>query len=60
MTLTPEASADSEEKKDSFVPLNQVAQNADGKEAADKADPEVEEYFDEEDESGTEPPINKN
>lgn len=64
VTLTPEAGSDPEEKKDSFVPLNQVAQNADGKksdaEAADKADPEVEEFFDEEDEAGTEPSVNKN
>lgn len=62
VTLTPESGSDPEQKKDSFVPLNQVAPNAEGKkadaEAADKADPEVEEFFDEEDEVGTEPPIN--
>ena len=64
VTLTPEAGADTEEKKDSFVPLNQVAQNAGDKktdtETSDKADPDVEEFFDEEDEAGTEPPINDN
>ena len=64
VTLTPENSTDTEEKKDSFVPLDQVAQSANDKkadtDASDKAEPDVEEYFDEEDEAGTEPPINDN
>lgn len=64
VTLNSEPDSNAEKKEDSFVPLNQVAQNANDKKAdtetAGKADPEVEEFFDEEDEAGTEPPINDN
>lgn len=62
VTLNSDVGSDTE-KKDSFVPLNQVAPSADGKnagtEAAGKADPEVEEFFDEEDEADTEPSISE-
>lgn len=57
--LTPNAE---QEENDSFVPLNQVAQNVEDKEAAEsgKSEPEVEEFFDEEDDSAEEPVISDN
>lgn len=61
--LTPDTDT-SKEEKDSFVPLNQMAPSAKDKktagEADDKAEPEVEEFFDEEDDANVEPPINDN
>ncbi len=63
--LTPDAApadAGKDEKKDPFVPLDKVAQSAEtaapeskGEKAQSKAD--VEEFFDEEDAAGEEPPI---
>ena len=54
----------SDAEKDSFVPLNQVAQSAEKTESAakeeQKADADVEEFFDEEDATEEEPPINDN
>lgn len=60
--LTPEtkdASPDTS-SEDSFVPLDQVAQNADKTETEEdsKSDVEVEEFFDEDDETEEEPPVN--
>ena len=55
VTLIPDSEASEEgseeTKKDTFVPLNQVAQPTDKSQAktGDKADAEVEEFFDEED-----------
>lgn len=57
VSLTPDTEASSEdakgEKKDSFVPLNQVAQPGDKKNADSdgKPEPVVEEFFDEDDSS---------
>ena len=61
--LTSDAKASDEEKKeDTFVPLNQMAQSADTAEAGEngKTDPEVEEFFDEEDATDEEPPVDDN
>ena len=56
--LTPDAQAsDDEKKEDAFVPLEQVAQNAGNAEAGESNDPEVEEFFDEEDPVDKEPPM---
>lgn len=64
VSLTPdkkdsEKEAD-DEKKDTFVPLDQVAQTVEKTEKDDTADPEVEEFFDEEDATDEEPPIEDN
>lgn len=61
--LTSDTKASEEEKKeDTFVPLNQMAQSADAAETGEdsKADPAVEEFFDEEDDTDEEPPVNDN
>ena len=66
--LTPDTKAsdtnasDEEKKEDTFVPLDQVAQSADTAEAGEdsKAASEVEEFFDEEDATDEEPPVNDN
>lgn len=61
VTLNSDVGSDTE-KKDSFVPLNQVAQSTDGKNADKEAagkETEVEEFFDEEDEADTEPSISE-
>ena len=66
VTLTPdeEASeeASKENKKSTFVPLDKVAQPVDKSmaESGDKTEPEVEEFFDEEDGTDEEPPIKDN
>lgn len=55
VSLTPEGDTSAEEaKKDSFVPLDKVAQPAGetGTEDGKASDAEVEEFFDEEDASG--------
>lgn len=58
VSLTPDADTDT------FVPLEQVAQSADKTEEAvnedSKPDADVEEFFDEEDATEEEPPINDN
>ena len=58
---SPDTSSDTSEK-DSFVPLEQVAQNADksGKDEDGKSDVEVEEFFDEDDETEEDPPLSDN
>lgn len=62
--LTPETKDSSPDtsEEDSFVPLEQVAQNADksGKDEDGKSDVEVEEFFDEEDETEEEPSLSDN
>lgn len=63
--LTPDAdTAGKEEEKDTFVPLDQVAQSAEKTEDTakedSKTDADVEEFFDEEDATEEEPPINDN
>lgn len=57
--LTPNTE---QNKEDSFVPLDQVAKNAENKEAAENgsSEPEVEEFFDEEDDPAEEPVISDN
>lgn len=66
VTLIPDSEASPEEseekKKDTFIPLDQVAQPTDRSKtkADDKADPDVEEFFDEEDNADEEPPIKDN
>ena len=58
VTLTPDADTAEEEKKDSFVPLNQVAQSTKAnKNETEKSETEVEEFFDEDDEASVESPI---
>lgn len=57
VSLTPEKN-DSE--KDTFVPLDQVAQTVETTEKDDKTETEVEEFFDEEDATDEEPPIKDN
>lgn len=62
VSLTPEKK-DSEKKdseKDTFIPLDQVAQTVEMTEKDDKSEPEVEEFFDEEDATDEEPPIKDN
>ena len=62
--LTPSAdekAAGEEKKTDSFVPLDKVAPSTEKAGNADsKADPQVEEFFDEEDGTDTEPPVKDN
>lgn len=58
--LTSDTKASDEEKKeDTFVPLNQMAQDAGTAETGDesKTDSEVEEFFDEDDATDEEPPV---
>ncbi len=50
----PEKDAEPEKKEDAFTPLNQVAK------AAEKTEESVEEFFDEEDDTAEEPPIQDN
>lgn len=49
--LTPDTDTQSDEAQDTFVPLEQVAQNAEKTETgeSDNAEPEVEEFFEEKD-----------
>lgn len=50
----PEKDAEPEKKEDAFTPLEQVAK------AAEKTEESVEEFFDEEDDTAEEPPIQDN
>lgn len=61
VSLTPsiEDSTEADEEKDTFVPLEQVAQPADMAENEIK-ELQVEEFFDEEDGTDEEPPISDN
>lgn len=60
VSLTPEKKDAEKKEKDTFVPLDQVAQTVEMTEKDDKSEPEVEEFFDEEDATDEEPPINDN
>ena len=57
--LTPDTQvSDAEKKEDSFVPLEQMAPNVSDAETGESDDPEVEEFFDEEDPADKEPTVN--
>ena len=60
--LTPEDTSSESPAEDSFVPLDQVAPSADKAETDEdgKSDVEVEEFFDEDDETEEEPPLSDN
>lgn len=64
VSLTPDKKDSEKEadmgKEDTFVPLDQVAQTVEKTEEDDETDPEVEEFFDEEDATDEEPPIEDN